>query len=172
LKSPIIEYRTNGVTTSTPAPVEGETTTTAGPADVSFRVRVGTVQDHDFVYATWLRAFRTSAFAHGIRTSVYFAGQHRRVATILARPGTTVLIAAPDGDDLTILGYAVIEGHTVHWVHVKEAFRRFGLARALLAGLPETFRFSHRIGGLVESLIREHAPHAIYDPYLSEETQP
>jgi hypothetical protein len=68
----------------------------------------------------------------------------------------------PDAPDV-ILGYLVREGHIVHWAYVKKPFRRLGILRALAAGVPPDFLYTHRTID-AEPIVRRF-PQSSYDPY-------
>lgn len=136
--------------------------TQGGP--VAWALRDGVADDHNFVKQTWLKCYRHSAFARAIRDSVFFRFHHPIVERILERPGTSVRVAClPDAPEV-ILGYLVHEGGVVHWVYVKGAFRRLGIASRLAENLPPDFSFTHRTTE-AEPLLRKY-PHATYNPYV------
>jgi len=93
--------------------------------DVMLRPRV--LADERFIRATWLRAYR-----HVVRapSDWYYAAQGALVSRLLAESETTV--AHFPGDSDQILGYVVASGDVLHWVYTKGAFRRLGIASALL----------------------------------------
>lgn len=126
--------------------------------------------DQAFIYSTWLRNYKHSSyFAKRIKPAIFFAGHHKLVDHILSKPTTTTLIAHPRNDEDTILGYMVCEALStpvVHFVFVKEAFRKMGVARALLkaSGMSvERLAFSHWTYP-VDELIQKY-PDLIYNPY-------
>jgi GNAT superfamily N-acetyltransferase len=63
----------------------------------------------------------------------------------VARGATALVTCAADDPD-QILGFLVHEGPVVHYLYVKELFRRKGLATALLdsAQIPPVFFYTHR----------------------------
>lgn len=103
--------------------------------------RAATQADRPLIFATWLRAFRHgSHFPRHIPERAYFAAHHNVVEALLDR--STVLVAHPTGDPEVILGWSVVEKlpvddavtapQAIHFVYVKPAFRRSGIARLLL----------------------------------------
>ncbi len=132
---------------------------------VQFAIRAGKREDWPFVYGTWLNSFRVnSTFARHIDQPTYFAMHHHVVERLLERG--ELLIATPEDDPDTYLGYAVREQGTpvVHYVYVKPAFRRFGVARALLAGLPPDFTYTHHTHVLRD--LAGPLAAAKYNPYM------
>ncbi len=100
---------------------------------------------------SWLRSFRDSWFAGTIPNDLYY-DLYRKIITERVRGRTgakTYVCVAPD-DDSVILGFACVEPPgIVHYVYVKDVFRKKGVARALVthAGIREpaqyTFRTKH-----------------------------
>jgi hypothetical protein len=62
-----------------------------------------------------------------------------------------------------ILGYSVSEGSKVHWMHVKEAWRKFGLGKLLLP--PDFNEVSHKTI-LAEKILKLKYPKVTYNPFL------
>jgi GNAT superfamily N-acetyltransferase len=102
----------------------------AGPDDVAL------------VSETWLESYRNdSPWAHRLTDHVFFAHHQPAVAEILSR--ACAVVACDPADERVVYGTVVwepatAEGPAVHWVYVKKALRRLGVARRLLAatGLP------------------------------------
>lgn len=74
----------------------------------------------------------------------YAARQHARIETFMQRGATFVMLRPTDWDE-GIVGYAcgecVRDTNVFHWAYVKSAYRKEGVARALLAQLAsEAFR--------------------------------
>jgi hypothetical protein len=98
----------------------------------SWSIRPAIPTDIPFVYSTWLRSYRTGS-GLGLQSGKhqYFVLYQMILDQILERESTTVLVAALDEDLSIALGYIVIEPKILHYVFVKEPFRRFGIAKAL-----------------------------------------
>lgn len=95
-------------------------------------IRPGYPADISFMYATWLKSYRTGS-GLGLLSGkhVYFLTYNLILDQILSRPRTKVLVAVNNEDSHVIYGYLVYEPGILHYVFVKEAFRRFGIARHL-----------------------------------------
>lgn len=150
--------------------------------DLEIATRQGTKADWAFVYATMLRNLKGSApFARRISNTVFFALHHEVIERILARGGELV-IAHPEDDPQTILGYLLFERAAphakvagvavpeiiLHWVYVKKAFRGYGVARTLFQSrriVPGAVAFTHLTAPDGESLWRKY-PTAEFWPYL------
>jgi hypothetical protein len=132
--------------------------------------RYDATTDEAFIYATWLRNYKSSSyFAKRIRHAVFFSGHKKVIEFILAKPQTTTLIAHPKDDPNTMLGYLVcemVEKPTVHFTFVKEAFRKMGILRRLMEAAEiadPTFTFTHWTFP-VDELIGKY-PDLVYNPY-------
>lgn len=132
-------------------------------------IRAGEADDLPFIFSAWLKSYRRSPTVKDVPAKVYFAKQHDLIERLLTRSG--VLIAHPEGDPSTILGFAVvspIDTQTIHWVYVKHAFRRMGIARRLLAGLDlRKTVFSHLPPNA--AWIADACPGISFNPYITED---
>lgn len=83
---------------------------------------------------------------------------------ILAQESTVTLVAVLPDDPSIILGYLVYEPGILHYVFVKEAFTRIGIARSLYdrAGLPMTC--THKT--VTVRPIMDKYPNIVYNPFL------
>lgn len=102
--------------------------------------------DVHFVLSSWLKSYRPSCPL--VSDEVYFREQKRLILHLLE--DTSVVLACDPVDPGVIWGYLVGAAHpdgfgVVHFVYVKHALRRFGIARALLAhaGILAGFEASH-----------------------------
>lgn len=131
-----------------------------------FAIRDATESDFDFIYATWLKGLRFGNDAYGlIEQDSYFRNFHKIIENILQRPSTFIAVACLSDDPSTILGYSVREGEdTVHYIHVKKAFRNFGVARALCP--TDVKRVTH-VTKMGWNILKEKFPEAVYDPFIN-----
>lgn len=131
-----------------------------------FVVRDAMESDFPFIYSTWLKGLR-----YGNKTyekmdkDSYFKNYHRIIGNILSRPDAYILVACLNDDPTTILGYSVREGENIlHYIHVKNAFRRFGIGRALSPG--KITKVTH-VTDVGWAILCEKYPNAVYDPFLN-----
>lgn len=116
---------------------------------VSVNIRTWNKSDLNFILSTWLRSFRhSSPMTKHLGSDIYYAFHEKVLKHTLAKSNTTVLIATPENDPEVILGYMVVELTTdpiIHFTYVKKAFRRFGIAKSLLAAaeLDGTIQITH-----------------------------
>ena len=101
-------------------------------------------EDEPFIYSSWLKSFRKSKVNTGLGGQAYHNKQSQRITQILERDNTRVIVACDTEDDDLILGYCVFEIKTseaiLHYVYVKESFRRMQIASALVKMLRSEIR--------------------------------
>lgn len=96
------------------------------------RFRNARASDLPFVYSTWLREAR-AADGSPLPDDLWFDAHRALINRILSDPRVCLTVAHPADDPDMILGYIVAErGELLAWIHVKERFRRQGIARRLL----------------------------------------
>lgn len=110
-----------------------------GPADVAIREAVA--GDVPFVLNSWLQSFARAPFARLVPVDAYWRGHHELVLSVLGRSETRVACSPTDTD--AIMGWSVTAPGVVHYVYVKFPYRRLGIARRLLAHVPEAARYTH-----------------------------
>ena len=94
------------------------------------KIRLAVPEDHNFILTSWMKSY----LDHGNwifkpTGKVYFAEAQERIKRHLKG---TVLIATTEADENQILGYVVLDATTVHYCYVKNTFRGFKIARALM----------------------------------------
>jgi GNAT superfamily N-acetyltransferase len=103
-------------------------------SDALFDLVPATDVAKNFIFATWLKSYQVnSPFAKGIPSDVFFKGHHTLLERIFER-NPVVILATPPGEPDVILGYVVAEPSedVIHYVYVKPAVRRYGVAKALV----------------------------------------
>ncbi len=128
--------------------------------------------DEGYLYESWMLNYRVGNCPSPIKN----IGQRKRINRILKDGANRVLVAALAEDHDLILGYIVLnEGlNAVHWLYVKNKYRRAGIAKALLAQLDATkpVMYSHRSPDIwVEKKLKDDLNYRgyIYNPYLNEQ---
>ena len=90
--------------------------------------------DRAFVMATWLRGlYYGNSWFTEIDKPIFMDRYWHVLNALLKKPGVVVVIACLKEDPDTILGYAAIEpeASVLHWVFVKEAYRKLGVTKLL-----------------------------------------
>lgn len=99
-----------------------------------FAIRAGTQDDEGFVAQCWVREFRCSSWKFrrtddGVFNSFCYPRIREHLKT------STVRVAGPIGDSLTIYGFVVFNEDLLHLVHVRKEWRKKRIATALLEGM-------------------------------------
>lgn len=96
--------------------------------------RSGLPDDRSFILATWLRGlYYGNPWFKEIPKDVFMDKYHRVISDIMVRPESAISVAVLRDSPDVILGYSVLGSpRTLHWVFVKEAWRKIGIARKLI----------------------------------------
>lgn len=123
-------------------------------------VRAANANDVPFILSTWLRGLRygNDWFAL-IDKDAYFTKYAVVVDNLLRNSYVSVACLASDPE--VIVGYIVYDVGVLHWVYVKKAWRRLGLAKQLVPYNPIE-RITH-LTKLGQRLMPEHWR---FDPFL------
>ena len=88
-------------------------------------------------------------FFSAIEQDTFMNLYHKHVESILSRPGVIVLIACLKDDPDVILGFSIVDGTTLHFVFVKPAWRKIGLANDLVPKNISTVTGFTRVGDII-----------------------
>ncbi len=100
------------------------------------KIRRGSDDDVPFIFSTWLKGlYYGNTWWRQIPSDIYYPNYHPVVERLLER--SQVIVACLASNEDVIIGYAVVseDGQTLHWTHVKEAWRQFGLCKRMLSPL-------------------------------------
>lgn len=118
----------------------------------------------NLIYATWLRSYQSSSLiTKNIPRDVFFAHHHRMLDGIFEREPVVKLAVMPELPDV-VFGWSVTEPGIVHYVYVKPAFRRHGVAKALLAHVQGPVVYTHHTYILRD--LHKHVAGSVFNPYL------
>ena len=125
--------------------------------------------DKSFIINSYLKTMRYRHPFAEMTDDVYFPPQRKELNTILA--AGDVIVACNPEDSQHLYGYIVSEkfasGTVVHFIYVKHALRKFGIARELFCqaiGKQETTLVTHVTQSNFKRLATKYS--LIYDPYL------
>lgn len=97
------------------------------------RIRAATEEDTSFIFNSWLKSFRDSAFAKQITNTIYFAQQHKLIEDLLK--SCQVFVACSASNPGELYGYICCEQvdgiYVFHYVYVKHTYRKLGIAKML-----------------------------------------
>lgn len=123
--------------------------------------------DLNFIQSSWGHSYYKGANFDRILAPKPFHDHHRPIRErILAKPSTAIIVAcAKDAHDV-ILGYIIVEdppkppngfnGMILHYLYVKEAFKKEGIATELLAkSIPSTPVFYTHETELIRRILKD-----------------
>ena len=103
------------------------------------QLRTALAEDVGFIFNSWLKSYRSSDVVKPIMNEVFFAEQHRLIEHLITQHKVIIACNADNPDQ--VYGFicaGATEGiFTVHYIYVKQAFRRMGIAKMLLDNKPE-----------------------------------
>jgi hypothetical protein len=134
----------------------------------NFVTRSVSAEDIPFLYSTWLKSYRNdSETGLSVRKSIFFESYRLVLDHILQKNTTKVLVACKPDEPNVIYGYMVAEpnDNVLHYVFVKEAFQRFGIANQLFQQIfPNTSSGSVTITHRTDHA-RDYCKKFIYNPF-------
>lgn len=125
-------------------------------------------EDKPFIMATMLQGLYYGdgegwKMFSQIDKQIFMYNYKRILEALIAHPNTAVKVACLKEDPSVILGYSILSNDfsTIHWVHIKKAWRRNGIARALL---PQRPAFCTHLSNQGKILLPKFE-HCVYDPF-------
>jgi GNAT superfamily N-acetyltransferase len=98
-------------------------------------LRAPTPADKNFILATWLKGqYWGSTYFRQIPKDEYFRDYPATIISILSTPGAELLIACDRARPEWIVGFSVLKGSALYWIHVRKDYRGKGIGRLLLGG--------------------------------------
>lgn len=107
--------------------------------DKPYAFRAYINDDIPFIMSSWGKSFYKGRSFKTFLSPSEFTALHRPVTkAFFSRPTSTVILCVSEKDPSLIMGWAAIEkavrpGIILHYVYVKEAFKKEGIASQLLA---------------------------------------
>ena len=135
--------------------------------------RLVTGSDLPFIYGAWLDSWRLAHAAGTIPMDLYSSVYTETIRRLLLRPDCDVVVAhrpdeAPGAADLYgfLCAERTVRGPVVHYVYVREAQRRQGIARGMFEAaaidLAAPLVYTHRTAVVLR--LRGKMPRGRYDP--------
>lgn len=91
--------------------------------------------DRNFVIATWLKGnYFGNSFFRQMPQNLYFEKYADHIQAVMSSQESHISIACDQDNETWIVGFAVFEKDNLHWCHVKEDYRKKGIATLLLKG--------------------------------------
>lgn len=123
-------------------------------------LRIATANDYPLIYATWLRSqYYGNTWFKEIEQNTFYDNYKKIVLQRLT--SSTIVISCLESDPDVILGYAVmsLDETVLHWVYVKRAWRRFGIAKEMV---PETIKTVTSLTRVAKPLLKDRK----FNPFL------
>ena len=132
----------------------------------NFSIRDAVANDISFIYDTWLNSYKhDSAVGKSIRSGIYYNEYRFVIDSILEH--SKVSVACKVDEPNVIYGYLVSSPNVIHYIFVKDAFRRFDIATTLLASQfkqGEGVQYTHKTF-MISDYIDKY-PMLTYNPFL------
>lgn len=137
--------------------------------NLPLKIRHATDEDISFIFNSWLKSFRNGALCREVSNTVYFAGHHKLLESLI--PKCQLLIACSPEDSSQIYSYIVftrIDGVFVcHYIYTKHTYRRLGVAKALLELTGYDKKTLSCFTHYMKSLEKKYEKYSmVYHPYL------
>ncbi len=128
--------------------------------------------DIAFIYRSWIDSYHANSSIGDCPKSLFNREYKEVIDYILTFPTNGTKVACKPDEPDVIFGYVVYEKaklvgpYLVHYVYVKENFRKFGIARDLITSLAMDPRFivTHRTD--VAKKILTKYPQILYNPFI------
>lgn len=127
-----------------------------------------------------MKSFRNAPLVKGVSNRIYYYLHHKVLDSKLSADGAIVLLAVDSQNPDSILGWiwadVVDTALVIHYIYVKHAFRRRGVAKMLVqlvkdAEKPPAIMYTHRTN-VVPKILKKEGLEWIYNPYLLFTTLP
>lgn len=128
-----------------------------------WQIRDGNKDDIPFIYRTWLKSYRYDSELGECRNSVFYPEYTRVLDYILTDPKVKIDVACKRDDNTILFGYAISEPEILHYVFVKQAFGRLGIARSLIENIGKLKYATHRTFSTQKALKKLDID---YNPFL------
>lgn len=134
--------------------------------DLLIDVRDSHPGDYAFILASFLRGVYYGETIFALIPKDIFMDNYKKVAnTLIRNPNVVVKMASLKEDPNVLLGFSILstDFQTIHWVYVKSAWRKQGIATRLLPKFPTSITHLNKLGII---LWRLKFPKTIFNPFI------
>lgn len=85
-----------------------------------------------YIERTWIDDYRASMSVKHVPASVYYRWEAARIAGIMKTAAASLAYHPNDLERSMVLGYAIHTDNWLHWFHVRDIFKGFGIGKQLL----------------------------------------
>lgn len=115
-----------------------------------------------FIYGTWLNSlYGLSPLYSHMPKSLFMKYYHDIIDSYLGENNIRINIASLKEDENVIVGYAVFKNEILHYVYVKEAWQKLGIANMLV---PSDIKVVTELTSVGISILKRHRK-LIYNPF-------
>ncbi len=129
-------------------------------AEAKILVRDIEPADLDFIQASWKNSLCYTKPYRYIPKSIFYNFYSSVISRIIGRPGIEIKSAVLETEPNIVLGFVVYEPGIIHWIYVKEDWRRLGIAKRLM---PKGIKYSSHITELGWQIMPESID---YNPFI------
>ena len=130
-----------------------------------------TLQDADkaFIFSSWLKNFRNGTMVRNIPNEIYYTNHHKVVEKLMDNAKTIVCCNADDPSIIYgYINYEIVDSQFVlHFVYIKQLYRKLGIAQDLLSATGNDFNklgcYTHQT---MVAVAKEESLNLVYHPYL------
>lgn len=119
--------------------------------------------DDNFIFVHWMRGLRKDNDLFRLISRDIYEKNYRPLIALLLTQSETKIACLKDSPEV-ILGFSVFTPERIHWVYVKEDWRRIGIAMDLLPSTPKYF--THMTAQILP-FIQNKFPKIIFNPFLN-----
>ncbi len=118
------------------------------------RVRPAKKEDRGFIFSSWFDSFRGTSAVHATQqrhtdlhgSRFYWLFMQHLACQLMGEPDAKTLVLCDVEDEDTLVGFAAASGEALHYVYIRDGFRRAGHARQLIGELGTLHRYTFQTG--------------------------
>lgn len=133
--------------------------------DGLYNIRPVNLNDKNFIIKSFLLGlYHGDSWFTRIPKRIFMDYYKHIVVALITSPKVVINVACLPDDPEVILGYAVTstDKDTVHWVYVKEKWRKQGIMKSLL---PSSFKYTTHLTSLGYAILTNKYKHVIFNPF-------
>jgi GNAT superfamily N-acetyltransferase len=130
-----------------------------------FIIRERASTDDAFIYTSFLKGLRygSSEWLSKMPEGMFYNQFNKYLKNLIERPQITIKIACLPDDPDVILGYIVYESGCIHWIFVKDSFRRMGIGKMLF---PNNITRCSHLSKIGNSLAKKY--NIVFNPFIGD----
>jgi hypothetical protein len=133
--------------------------------DGLYNIRSAVPGDRNLVLKSFLLGvYYGNSWFNRIPKTIFMEHYKQVAAALFDNPSNLVVIACLPEDPDTVLGYSIVssDGTTLHWVYVKEKWRKHGVMSRIV---PNTVTTVTHLSDIGESILKKFNKSLIFNPF-------